>query len=203
MLGRLPVGGAQLVGDMSSLLPSGSCLPSGKPAALAEGYALKEPEAPATPKRSKKLRHVVTLISSAKSLYCPRQSLVTRRTSCGKPGCRYQGDPPQRHGPYWQYSRAEAGKTISRRLTKTEADLYRSWIANRRRLKDIITRMEQTSAAAAQILLRQAESSRESDRGTTWGPKVGGENAIEKCGTSGTGPWPSPSLVRMASRRRP
>jgi hypothetical protein len=80
-------------------------------------------------------------------------SLVSRQTSCGKPGCRCQGDPPQRHGPYWQYSRAIAGKTISRRLTDAEADLYRDWIANRRRLEHIITQMEEISTAAAQLPL--------------------------------------------------
>jgi hypothetical protein len=56
-------------------------------------------------------------------------SLVTRTTSCGKRGCRCQADPPHRHGPYHQWSRAVAGKTISRRLTDSEADLYRTWIA--------------------------------------------------------------------------
>ncbi len=38
-------------------------------------------------------------------------SLVLRETSCGKAGCRCQGDPPRRHGPYYQWSRAVAGKT--------------------------------------------------------------------------------------------
>lgn len=85
-------------------------------------------------------------------------SLVSRQTSCGKSGCRCQGDPPQRHGPYWQYSRAIAGKTISRRLTEAEADLYRDWIANRRRLEQIITQMEEISAAAAQLLLPQTDT---------------------------------------------
>ena len=37
-------------------------------------------------------------------------SVVLRYTSCGKPGCRCQGDPPQRHGPYYQWSRAVAGQ---------------------------------------------------------------------------------------------
>jgi hypothetical protein len=83
-------------------------------------------------------------------------SLVTRHTSCGKPGCRCQADPPQRHGPYYQWSRAVAGKTISRRLNQPEADLYRQWIANRRRLEQIITEMETLSAVAGEILLRQA-----------------------------------------------
>jgi hypothetical protein len=91
-------------------------------------------------------------------------SLVSRQTSCGKPGCRCQDDPPQRHGPYWQYSRAIAGKTISRRLTDAEADLYRDWIANRRRLEQIITRMEEISAAAAQLLLPQTATSGRSRR---------------------------------------
>ena len=82
-------------------------------------------------------------------------SLVVRTTSCGKPGCRCQADPPQRHGPYYQWSRAVAGKTISRRLDERQAELYREWIANRHHLEQIITRMEQISAAAAEIMLRQ------------------------------------------------
>lgn len=83
-------------------------------------------------------------------------SVVSRYTSCGKTGCRCQGDPPQRHGPYYQWSRAVAGKTVTRRLNEAEAELYRSWIANRRRLEQIIAKMEQTSAAAGELLLRQA-----------------------------------------------
>lgn len=79
-------------------------------------------------------------------------SVVSRYTSCGKAGCRCQADPPQRHGPYYQWSRAQSGKTISRRLTETEADLYQSWIANRRRIEHIITQMEQISADAAELL---------------------------------------------------
>jgi len=88
-------------------------------------------------------------------------SLVSRTTSCGKPGCRCQADPPQRHGPYYQWSRAIAGKTISRRLNEAEADLYRDWIANRHHLEQIITQMEEVSAAAAaEILQRQAGTTR-------------------------------------------
>lgn len=83
-------------------------------------------------------------------------SVVSRYTSCGKPGCRCRADPPQRHGPYYQWSRAIAGKTLSRRLNQAEAELYQSWIANRRRLEQIIAQMEQTSAAAGDLLLRQA-----------------------------------------------
>ena len=86
-------------------------------------------------------------------------SLVVRETSCGKPGCRCQADPPRRHGPYYQWSRAVAGKTISRRLSEREAELYRAWIANRKRLETIIAEMEKVSADAGEILLHQTASS--------------------------------------------
>ena len=83
-------------------------------------------------------------------------SVVVRYTTCGKPGCRCQADPPRRHGPYYQWSRAVAGRTVSRRLSESEAELYRSWIANRRLLEEIVAQMEQISAAAGELLLRQA-----------------------------------------------
>jgi hypothetical protein len=82
-------------------------------------------------------------------------SVVVRYTTCGKPGCRCQKDPSGRHGPYYQWSRAVAGKTVSRRLTEAEAELYRGWIANRRRLEEIVERMERISAEAGELLLRE------------------------------------------------
>lgn len=83
-------------------------------------------------------------------------SIVCRYTSCGKAGCRCQADPPQRHGPYWQWTRKVAGKTVTRRLTGPEADLYRQWIDNGRKLNKTITDMEKISAKAGEELLRQA-----------------------------------------------
>ena len=83
-------------------------------------------------------------------------SLVQRTTSCGKAGCRCQGNPPRRHGPYYQWSRAIEGKTTSRRLNEPQAALYREWIANQRHLDKIITEMQNISARAAEILLRHA-----------------------------------------------
>lgn len=83
-------------------------------------------------------------------------SVVCRHTSCGKPGCRCQTDPPQLHGPYWQWTRKVGGKTVTRRLTQAEADLYRQWIDNGRRLNKIIADMEKISAKAGEVLLRQA-----------------------------------------------
>jgi hypothetical protein len=55
-------------------------------------------------------------------------SLAELYTSCGNPNCRC-ADPDQRHGPYWQLTWKEAGKTITRRLSADDAQLYRQWIA--------------------------------------------------------------------------
>lgn len=87
-------------------------------------------------------------------------SLVLRETSCGKSGCKCQGDPPRLHGPYYQWSRVVDGKTVSRRLTVAQAELYEEWIANRRLLKQIVEEMDEVSAAAGELLLRHATEAR-------------------------------------------
>ena len=76
---------------------------------------------------------------------------------CGKRGCRCQADPPQLHGPYWQWTRVVAGKTVTRRLTEGQARLYQEWIANRRRLTRTIGEMEKLSQQAGEILLRDQD----------------------------------------------
>jgi hypothetical protein len=87
-------------------------------------------------------------------------SVVRRFMPCGKPGCRCQGDPPQLHGPYWQWSHKVGGKTVTRRLTPDQARLYQQWIANRRRLGELLVRMEEVSSRAAAILLRDPKAAR-------------------------------------------
>jgi hypothetical protein len=83
-------------------------------------------------------------------------SLVQRYTSCGKDGCRCQADPPELHGPYWQWSRAEGGKTITRRVRDEEVPLYKEWIANRRHLREVVAQMEAVSQRATGLLLAQS-----------------------------------------------
>src|SRR5215467_11348856 len=71
------------------------------------------------------------------------------------PGCRCHADPPQPHGPYWQWTRYDSGKTITRRLTEPQARLYQEWIANRRRLAGIVAEMEKIGQQVAVILLQE------------------------------------------------
>ena len=86
-------------------------------------------------------------------------SLTRRYTRCATPGCKCHADPPQPHGPYYQWSAKVNGKTVTRRLSASEAELYQEWIANDRRLRDLIQQMRQIAAKATELKLKQAASS--------------------------------------------
>lgn len=87
--------------------------------------------------------------------FMTKGSVVRRHTTCGNAGCRCQGDPPALHGPYWQWSTAVKGKTITRRITEKQAMLYKEWAANRHRALRILAEIEEISHRAAEILLRE------------------------------------------------
>jgi hypothetical protein len=83
-------------------------------------------------------------------------SLAPRYNYCGKPNCRCHADPPQPHGPYYQWTAKVNGKTVNRRLTPRQAELYQQWIANDRRLHAVIAQMRAVAAQATDLLLEQA-----------------------------------------------
>lgn len=88
--------------------------------------------------------------------YLSAGSLALRHNRCGKSGCHCHADPPELHGPYWQWTAKVDGKTVNRRLTPAQAELYSEWIANDRRLRDLIAQMRQVAAKAAELQLAQA-----------------------------------------------
>jgi hypothetical protein len=83
-------------------------------------------------------------------------SLIQRYTVCASTGCHCHHDPPKRHGPYWQYTRKIDGKTVTARLTSEQAERYREWIDNRRKLDQIIAEMDQLSRQVRDLLLAQS-----------------------------------------------
>jgi len=84
---------------------------------------------------------------------------VTRRyTRCGTPGCKCHADPPQPHGPYYQWTAKINGKTVTRRISEREAERYQEWIANDRQLRNVIDQMRQIAAKVAELTLKQAAS---------------------------------------------
>jgi hypothetical protein len=85
-------------------------------------------------------------------------SLVERWMRCGKPNCACASDRASWHGPYFQLSWKEKGKTVSRRLPPEHAALYRQWVANRQRLQSIIQEMHYVSRKARRHLLHAEKS---------------------------------------------
>jgi alkanesulfonate monooxygenase SsuD/methylene tetrahydromethanopterin reductase-like flavin-dependent oxidoreductase (luciferase family) len=81
---------------------------------------------------------------------------VTRRyTYCTTPGCKCRAEPPQPHGPYYQWTAKVNGKTVTRRLSEGEAALYGEWIDNDRQLRRLIAQMRQVAAKAAELRLSE------------------------------------------------
>jgi hypothetical protein len=63
-------------------------------------------------RRYQKLRKAFTGIG----FVCSGSVAAPRYNYCGKANCRCQGDPPQPHGPYFQWTAKVDGKTVNRRL---------------------------------------------------------------------------------------
>ena len=77
-------------------------------------------------------------------------SLVTRTSRCGNRNCRCHTDPDQRHGPYWTWTRSVGGKTITRALTTEQAERYRPWFDNARRLRELVDQLKQLAIEQAE-----------------------------------------------------
>ena len=90
--------------------------------------------------------------------YIAAGSITRRHTRCGNQNCRCHADPPQMHGPYWQWTAKVDGKTVTRRLSEAEAELYQEWIANDRQLRAIITQMRQVAAKATELLTKETKN---------------------------------------------
>ena len=91
--------------------------------------------------------------------YCLPGSVVDRTSRCGNPNCRCHTDPAHRHGPYRSWTRKVAGKTVTRNLSDDQLERYGDWFDNDRRLKALITELEELSIT----LIDQAEG---------WTPKT-------------------------------
>ena len=83
-------------------------------------------------------------------------TVLHRYTRCGNPRCACHTDPDRRHGPYWQWTTKVNGKTVTRRLTATEAVLYKEWIANDRQLRKLTAQMRTIANKATALILKDA-----------------------------------------------
>jgi len=82
-------------------------------------------------------------------------SVAQRFNYCGTPSCRCHADPPQPHGPYWQWTAKVAGKTVNRRLSDREAERYLEWIGNDRKLRALVDELREVAEKATNLILEQ------------------------------------------------
>lgn len=85
------------------------------------------------------------LAEIAKLDYCLPGSYVERTTRCSTPTCRCHSDPDHRHGPYPSWIRKVGTKTVTHTLSATQAERYRPWFDNTRRLRELINEYEALS----------------------------------------------------------
>ncbi len=89
-----------------------------------------------------------------------RGTLLSVTNVCGKPTCRCHAQPPQPHGPYWQWTRKVQGKTVTTRLSHEQAALLRVWLDNARHLDQLIAQLDQLSTQLTDRTLAAASPSR-------------------------------------------
>jgi len=89
--------------------------------------------------------------------YFCKGTILERRMKCGQPKCACQRDPAKRHGPYWEWTYKQAGKTINVKLAPSAGPLYKAAAQQYRRLKSLLNRLERLSHKA---LANQAKTQR-------------------------------------------
>ena len=93
-------------------------------------------------------------------------SITQRRTRCGHSRCGCHADPPRLHGPYWQWTRKVAARTVCRWLSPDQQHDYQAWINNDRRLRELLARLEALGAAALEADPRGHRRPRAAPAGT-------------------------------------
>jgi hypothetical protein len=81
-----------------------------------------------------------------------RGSITERFMRCGTRGCRCQADPPQLHGPYYQWTTKVRGKTQTVRLKPEQVADFERWVAQGRRLEQLVQQWRTDSLGAAKII---------------------------------------------------
>jgi hypothetical protein len=69
-------------------------------------------------------------------------TLTVRSCACGKQNCRCHADPPRLHGPYAEWTRKIAGKTITRRLSPAGLAEYQPLFGNAKKLRALLAELQ-------------------------------------------------------------
>jgi hypothetical protein len=69
-------------------------------------------------------------------------TLTVRSYPCGKHDCRCHTDPSRLHGPYAEWTRKIAGKTVTRRLTQDQLAEYQPLFDNAKKLRALLAELQ-------------------------------------------------------------
>lgn len=61
--------------------------------------------------------------------------------------CRCGADPPVLHGPYWSWTRKVDAKTVTRYLSNEQAEDFRPYFENAKRLRGLLAELESLGLA--------------------------------------------------------
>ncbi|MBM3748400.1 MAG: hypothetical protein FJW34_21675 [Acidobacteria bacterium] len=92
--------------------------------------------------------------------YFCKGTVLKRLMKCGKAQCACRRDPAKRHGPYFEWTYKEKGKTVNVKLTPETAPLYRVASQQYRKLKALLHRLERLSLTGLRAQAKRAQSKR-------------------------------------------
>ena len=98
------------------------------------------------PRRSSPVAKELAAIASS-GLVLPG-SISERRTVCGRANCACHKDSTGRRGPYFQWTRKVANKTVGKWLSPDQNAEYKIWVRNDRHAHELLARLEALGLAA-------------------------------------------------------
>lgn len=93
--------------------------------------------------------------------YFCKGTVLKRMMKCGKPQCACASDATKRHGPYFELTYKENGKTVNVKLSPEAAPLYTAAAKQYRKLKTLLNRLDKLSKIILCQQAKLAESKRQ------------------------------------------
>ncbi len=93
--------------------------------------------------------------------YFCKGTVLKRMMQCGKARCACASDPAKRHGPYFEVTYKDNGKTVNVKLTPESAPLYKAAVQQYHQLKTLLNRLEKLSQAILRHQAKLAQSQRQ------------------------------------------
>ena len=87
-------------------------------------------------------RDRITAEIAATAGYALPGTLTIRSYACGKHDCRCHADPSRLHGPYAEWTRKIAGKTVTRKLTPEQLAAYQPLFDNAKKLRALLAELQ-------------------------------------------------------------